>query len=295
MKLKPGLFSFCCGILVLGVAHSRLAAEEAGITVLGTGEVLAKPDCLEIDVSASAGAELTGDAVVKYDDTLRRIRGAFDKLDMKDLTIEQRELSVASGGDAAAGVAAVMAAQNKAASKSTFHISRSLRLVVRKIDKLPETEVIGTISKLLDAAKDSGATVGKDGGANALMQMMGRAASATPVVHFVVEHPEELREQAYRKAFDEATTRATRLAKLANAGLGRATSIEEVATATTVKEASVQERMISAIYGIETGGNDDPRLSSDKLIDIPVRVTLRVRFSLDDTSPQKGSAANALP
>src|SRR5690348_9564899 len=126
------------------------AAEEPGITVLGTGEVLAKPDRLEIDVRASAAAELTSDAVVKYDDTLRRIRNAFVKLDVKDLTMEERELSVASGSEAAGGIAAIVVAPNAAPAKSNFNLTRSLRLVVRHIDKLDETAVISTISKLLD-------------------------------------------------------------------------------------------------------------------------------------------------
>jgi uncharacterized protein YggE len=269
-------------------------AQEPGITVLGTGEVLAKPDCLEIEVRASAEAELTGDAVVKYDDSLRRIRGAFTKLDVKDLAVEERELSVASGAEAAGGLAAVMAAQNKAASKANIQLTRSLRLVVRKIDKLPEAEVIGTISKLLDASKDAGAKIGKEG-SSALLQAIGQGGGASPVVHFVVEHPEEMREQAYQKAFDEATARARRLAKLAQSRLGQAVSIEEIAAAAPAKEAGMQERMLSAIYGIETTSSDDPRLSSDKLIDIPVRVTLRVRFSLANDTSEKGPAANALP
>ncbi|HEV3342830.1 MAG TPA: SIMPL domain-containing protein [Pirellulales bacterium] len=264
------------------------AADEPGITVLGTGEVLAKPDLLEIDVRASAEAELTGDAVVKYDDTLRRIRGAFAKLQMKELTVDERELNIASGAAVTGGLAAVMVGQNTAPAKANFHITRSLRLAVRQIDKRPEADVIATISKLLDAAKDAGATVGKEDGSAALLQMMGRTGGPSSVVHFVVEHPEELREKAYQKAFDEATARATRLAKLAHARLGRAVSIEEVA-ATVAKEAGIQERMVSAVYGLETGGSDDTRLSSDKLIDIPVRVTLRVRFAIEGAAPEKGS------
>jgi hypothetical protein len=172
------------------------------------------------------------------------------------------------------------------------HLARCLWLVVRRIDKMPEADVIGVIGKLLDAAKDAGATVGKEGGSAAILQMMGRSGGSSPVVRFIVERPEDKREQAYRKAFDEAAARAARLAKLAHARLGRAISIEEVAAAAN-KEMGAQERMIAAIYGIETAAADDSRLSSDKLVDIPVRITLRVRFSLDDENTEKGPAANA--
>jgi uncharacterized protein len=290
MMAKRYLISFCGSMLLLA-GPTIQAAEEPGITVLGTGEVLAKPDCLEIDVQASAAAELTGDAVLKYDDTLRRIRAAFTKLDMTDLNVVERELSITSGADAAGGIAA-MAGQNKAAAKANVHLARCLRLVVRRIDKMPEADVIGVIGKLLDAAKDAGATVGKEGGSAAILQMMGRSGGSSPVVRFIVERPEDKREQAYRKAFDEAAARAARLAKLAHARLGRAISIEEVAAAAN-KEMGAQERMIAAIYGIETAAADDSRLSSDKLVDIPVRITLRVRFSLDDENTEKGPAANA--
>jgi len=266
-------------VLVTCLVSLAGAADEPGITVQGTGEVMAKPDLLEIDVRAAAEAELTGDAVVKYDDALRRIRGALARLEMKELTVEERELSIASGAEAAGPLAAVMVAQGKTPAKASFHIARSLRLTVREIDKRPEADVIGTISKLLDAAKDAGADVGKEGGTAALLQMVGRGGGPSSVVHFVVEHPEELREKAYQKAFDEATARATRLEKLARSQLGRAVSIEEVAAA--AKGPGMQEQMISAIYGIGTAGGDDARLSSDKLIDIPVRVTLRVRFAID--------------
>ncbi len=283
----------CGAVLLTWLVPLAGAAEEPGITVLGTGEVMAKPDLLEIEVRASAEAELTGDAVVKYDDNLRRIRGAFAKLQMKELTVDERELNIASGSEAAGGLAAVMVAQNKTPAKANFHITRSLRLAVRQIDKLPEADVIATISKLLDAAKDAGATVGKEGGRAAILQMMGQGGGPSSVVHFVVEHPEELREKAYQNAFDEATAKATRLAKLAHSRLGRAISIEEVA-ASVAKEAGTQEQVISAIYGIGAAGHDDARLSSENLIDIPVRVTLRVRFAIDEATAEK-SAVKAAP
>lgn len=277
--------------LILSCLASLAAAnDEAGVTVLGTGEVPAKPTCLEIDLRAAAAAELSSDAVVKYDDSLRRIRGAFDKLDVKNLAVELRELSIAGGAEASGRAAA---AQNKGAAKENIQIARSLRLVVRQIDQLSEAEVVGAVSKLLDAAKDAGAVVGNDNGASALMQAMGRGGGHEPVARFVVEQPEEPRQQAYQKAFDEATARARRLATLAKVRLGRAVSIEEVAA--PVKEGGLQERMISAIYGIDTPTNNDMRLFSDKLADIPVRVTLRVRFSLLDNNADQEATPHAVP
>ncbi|HEV3022474.1 MAG TPA: hypothetical protein VGX76_08400, partial [Pirellulales bacterium] len=71
--------------LAAGAAwNSSLVAAERAITVFGTGEVLVKPTHVEIDLNANAAAELTGDAIQKYRDSLRRTTEAFKKLEMKD-------------------------------------------------------------------------------------------------------------------------------------------------------------------------------------------------------------------
>jgi len=229
-----------------------------------------------------AAAELTADAIQKYRDSLRRTTEAFEKLDMKDLTIEKRELSFANstpGGNAGAAFAVVGGAP--AAAKPQVDISRALRLVLGNIDQMEEAPLMETIGSLLDTARDSGATVGQGSSSNALLaRMMGQQAGSTSMVTFVVDNASEQHEKAYQQAFSEAKARATRLAKLAGTALGPVISIEEAAEAPK-DDASVQEQMITAIYGIGTkNSNRGLRLTSDKLGDIPVRVTLRVRFEL---------------
>jgi len=75
---------------------SVVLAQETGITVMGTGEATVKPNRLEIDLKASSTAELTSDAVVKYRDSLRRAKDAFDKLKLEKLEIGDRGLNVTS-------------------------------------------------------------------------------------------------------------------------------------------------------------------------------------------------------
>ena len=255
---------------------------EGGITVSGTGEVLAKPTRVEIDLAAGAAAELTGDAIVKYENSLRRTLEVFKKMELKNLKIEQRSLSFESTSGAAAA-ANVFAAGDGAPStaKSQIDITRSLRVVLTETDKLSEQELMETIGRLLDAAKDAGAKIGS-GASNALMmRMMGEAAASTPVVTFVVEDAAAAREKAYQAAFNQARARAARLANLAGQQLGRVESVEEGAETAPQDDASVQERMITAIYGVSSKSDEeDSRLTSQKLADIPVRVTLRVRFAL---------------
>lgn len=78
-------------LLFLAAASAARGDEDSGISVFGSGEVRAKPTRVEIDLTAGAGAELTGDALVKYQDALRRTLSAFEKLELKNLlTIRPR-------------------------------------------------------------------------------------------------------------------------------------------------------------------------------------------------------------
>jgi uncharacterized protein YggE len=155
--------------------------------------------------------------------------------------------------------------------------------VLSEADQLSEAELMDTIGKLLDAAKDAGAKIGARTENALLMRMMGQTASATPVVTFVVEDAAPAREKAYQAAFDQAKARAARLARLAGRRLGRVESVEEGVETSGKNEAGMQERMITAIYGVSSNSDEeDSRLTSQKLADIPVRVTLRVRFTFED-------------
>ena len=96
---------------------------------------------------------------------------------------------------------------------------------------------------------------------------------------FVVADPRAAREKAYRQAFEDAAERAGRLAALSQSSLGRVLAVDEVAAAGHDAR-SLQEAMISEIYGISGAKKTDNRLTSQSLEEIPVRVSLRVRFAL---------------
>lgn len=273
----------CC-LVFAGHAGISLA-EDRAVTVLGSGEVLAKPDALEMTVRASAAAELTGDAVVKYQASLRRLRSAILKLAMKNLSIEERALQIGSTSPDTDEEMVFAAQPQPAAVKSTVQIARALRISVRGIDKMSEAEVIDAIGKLMDTAKDAGAALGSGAPVgNAYQSLPMYGANPAAAIQFVVRHPEPLREQAYRKAFEDATTKATRLAKLAGKRLGDAISIEE------------DTAMRWVAYGNRAEPAETSRLASDELKDIPVLVMLRVRFSLLDNHAEKNEATpNVVP
>jgi uncharacterized protein YggE len=265
------------------VISSPARADDVGIVVSGTGEIQARPTHVEIELTAAASAELTGDAIVKYQDSLRRTLAAFEGLKFKNLDVEQRGLSIASGVGNAAVNAQVMNAAGRAggaALKPQTDISRSLRLVLRGIKDLPEAELMETISKLLDTAKDCGAVVGPQNANSAMItRMIGVGQASNPVLTFVADDADALREQAYEQAFAQAEARARRLAKLAKVELGPVIAVEE--TIEPAEAVATPERIVSTVYGLKDSQKPvDHRLTSDKLGDIPVRINLRVRFAI---------------
>src|SRR3990172_4354138 len=182
-----------CGvwIMLLASAASGARAEQAGITVLGSGEVQGKPDHLEIDLKTGGSAELAGDAIVKYRDAQRRAVAALGALKLKSLEIQPRGLSISSGGPGGAQEAmlAAMGRGQGEAVKSQVGLSKDLRIVLREIQKMPEEELMATVAKVLDTAKDAGATIGTSSAENAMAQMMfgGRGQSGSPAVTFVLD------------------------------------------------------------------------------------------------------------
>jgi uncharacterized protein YggE len=254
----------CASAAAIGalLVCAPVPADEQGIAVTGTGEMLAVPDCLEIDVGASGSAELTADAVIQYRERLRRVTEAFDKLELKQLRLQQHELSVANVAD-------------EQHPHPRVTIARAMRVVVTGIRQMPEEDLLAMVGKVIDAAKDTGSA-----GAEAQAGMF--------AVRFVLQDPKTLREQACQKAFEDAKEQASRLAKLAGGQLGRAVSVSDMSAAA---DYTAVTQVIYAIYGrnAEQELGEQERIVSTGLKEIPVRVSLRVRFELLPTSPLQAS------
>ena len=267
--------------LLANVVSIPLAADEPvlGISVAGSGEVMAQPNLLEIQLSTSGSAELSGDALIKYREATKRTMDAFTQLGVPGLRIAQRGLGIQSqdvGEAQARGIG-----DGGQPGKVDVNISGDLRLSLPGIDKMSEDEVTDIISKLLDAARDSGASLAGNAGNQMFARMYGQQLSSS-VVTFVVANLDEYRERAYQEAFQQARTRAKRLADLSGAKLGPVISIQESDEEAPQPESSRQQKIMAAIYGWGDLGADgkDRRVSSDKLGEVPVRVSLRVRFAL---------------
>jgi hypothetical protein len=181
-----------------------------------------------------------------------------------------------------------VAAEEAPAIKSKVDVGRSLRLVLPDVDKLSEEELTTVIGGLLDTAKDSGAVVGPTGAMSMLARIYGQQASSS-LVTFVVERADEARKRAYKDAFASARERAAHLAELAEAELGRVLSVEEVAESAAVDDENNPMAFVLAASGLSSSNSSkrETRVVSDRMGEIPVRVTLKVRFALKERTGAK--------
>jgi uncharacterized protein YggE len=271
----------CLGCLLvlwsLGSAFARPAPAEEGILVSGTGEALVKPNLLEVYLTAAGEAELGSDAVVKYQQAMTRTLEAFEGLKIADLKLEPRGLGVSTSG-MSAGAAARAGLEPGQAPGAQVVLSRSLRVVVGGIDKLTDDQLIKLVSKLVDTARDMGIHVSAAETSPAMDELAAQQGPQ-PAVQFVADNVEKPREKAYRQAFERARERAQRLATITGVKLGEVKSVEEVRDSNG--EESAQEAYLAGIYGTTSPSRPgDNRVSSSKFSEIPVAVTLRVRFAI---------------
>jgi uncharacterized protein YggE len=137
---------------------------------------------------------------------------------------------------------------------------------------------MNTVLKVLDTARDGGLVIGAGSPQNFYqMQMMMQTGQAAGLAAFKIPDPAQLRSQAYQKAMEDARTKATRLAELAGAKLGRIVSVQEGPA--TPQQAN---QMMAMIYGMmQQQSQPDPELSSNVFGDISLSVNLSVQFALE--------------
>lgn len=258
-----------------------------GITVFGAAEMIAKPDLVEISMRATANAELTADAIVKYRDAKRRILEGFDRLKLEKLKIEEIGVSLTNHTAAEAMQMAMRGmVDTNAAAKSKVEIASSLQLRVSGIKDQSIEQVMEIVGKLLDAAKDSGAEIGPSAADINMAWRYGQQANSA-LVRFVVLDLNELREQAYESAVADARARAERLAKLNGIRVGEVLSVQEVQV--SGDEGGYTTTPWGQVVASH-GKLNEPKITSDTFAEIPFRVKLMVRFGIapeDEKTAQK--------
>lgn len=250
------------------------SGDSGGITVTGVGEVLGAPTSVEIDVRATGSAELTADALVKYRDSKRRTLEAFGNLKLAALKTDVHSMTV-TNTTPGQQQQVIFPGGQQPTTKSTVEIASTIRVTLQDMKNLAEDEIMETIARLLDTAKDAGAVVGDPEAANRA-RYYGQSMNVS-LATFVLDNVSALREQAYQQAIAETRERATRLAELAGVKIGAVLSIQELAAPT-----DSQQQVAYYPWQQPSGGNDRDklRIRSPQYNKIPVRVNLMVRFAI---------------
>ncbi len=173
-----------------------------GFTVAGKAIVLARPDVVEIDLSVSAGSELTADAIVKYRDARRKLREAFAALKLANVAVEERGLLVNQKGSMN-NMYFFGGYQPNQRNKTEVQLSRKLVVRGSDIRKMDEDAVLQLVARLLDVAQDAGGHVGpQQEDYNPYYYRWNQ--QNTGLVRFVLEDFDKLQEEAYEKAITDA-------------------------------------------------------------------------------------------
>lgn len=254
------------------------AADSKGITVSGFGQARGKPVVVEFMGVASGEAELASDAIVKHRDTKRRALKAIEELKVAGLAVESLGFSINQAMDPSMQQM-MMRGQTPPVSKQLVQVSEQLRIVLREVDKLKDEDLVNTVLKVVDAARDGGLVIGAGTATNYYqMQRMMQSGQASGLAMFKIPDSTGLRAQAYQKAMEEARAKAQRLAELAGGKLGRVVAVQE-------GPLSVQQMsQMSAMYGyagVQQQNPLDRELSSNVFGDITLGVSLSVQFALE--------------
>jgi uncharacterized protein YggE len=274
-RLTPRSWRRMMAIVTLLAGPLFARAEQQGISVSGKGEVKSKPTEVEIGALVSGEAELTNDAMVKYRDAKKRAVAAIEGLKIKDLTIEPNGVSVSQAIDPNA---AQMMMQGRAANmgKPKVQASESLKIVIKGVDKIAADALMDTVMKVIDTGRDAGLQIGPPTPTNYYQyQMMMQNGQGQTMLQFKIGDPAAQREEAYKKAMEDAKTKAQRLADLAGIKLGKIVAVQD--SVPVKNENNMNPYM--AYYG--GGTQTDPAdLTSQMLTDITLKVNLTVQFEI---------------
>jgi uncharacterized protein YggE len=294
MSFRTAISAALIGLMAVLAPGATASAQTAlapsagggdGITVFGTGDLSTRPNWVEIDLNLSGKAELTADALVKYRDAKKRVIEALEKLNVKNLSMDERGLTVSAGTPLEQQQRA-MNGMPQVPTKTQIEVASVLRVRVKDVRDLPPEELIKTVGRLLDAAQDTGVSIGPSAAEVMRNMRYGNYTNNTTAVRFVVADLAAIREKAYEQAVADARSRAARLAKLNQLKLGAALSVQEVQVAGDQQvpaNTNVPFGMTPPTPPAEDAG--EPRLTSSNLSGINVQVKLLVRFAIQSPDP----------
>lgn len=290
IAISASLIGLAVAVATCATASAQTALAAAGsgsdgITVFGTGDLSTRPNWVEIDLNLSGKSELTADALVKYRDAKKRVIEALEKLNIKNLSMDERGLTVSAGTPLEQQQRA-MNGMPQVPTKTQIEVASVLRVRIKDVRDLAPEELIKTVGRLLDTAQDTGVSVGPSAAEVMRNMRYGNYTNNTTAVRFVVADLAAIREKAYEQAVADARSRAARLAKLNQVKLGAALSVQEVHVAgdqQSQTNTNVQYGVVQPMPPAEDVG--EPRLTSTNLSGINVQVKLLVRFAIQSPDP----------
>lgn len=278
---------FCAVALVLVTRAAEAQFEplaapySPGAQVSGFGQSRAKPDALQLFVHVQAVAELSDDALIKFREARQRTIDALDGLKLEQLKVIDHGVRLGNDGG---GEDEQMFGNAPAVVKPQVSVSSKLELRLLGIREKSEHEVMELTGRLIDAAKDAGASVIPIGGMS--YNRYGYPRQTGALVQFLLTDVRTLREQAYQKAVDDARRRAERLAGLLGVRLGAALSVQEMAQPQSGNNMQFVQYLGNAAMIPESDEEpDEAAVKSEHFTTVVIPVRLLVRYAM--TEPQR--------
>lgn len=270
-------------IVVCADSLSLFAAEAKVLRVIGVGKVEALPDRVELSGTVAGEAELAADAVKQYREHRRRVVEALEALKLKGLAISGNGMSITTGTDGANPQQALVLGigNQNAAAPAKISVRETLTVTLDGVQSLKSEELLDTVIKLIDSAKDAGLTIGPK--PLSMIEIQFSGASPTALVRFRLNEIDAYRQNAYTKAMENARASAERLAKLANVKLGKIVSIHEGPAPPSPSSSSSSSAYATYVRSIIGASHDtaETDYSSNSFQQIPIGVTLEVDFEIE--------------
>lgn len=263
-KILSGLIAGWLTLLVTAAGQESTTSSTSSIGVTGRGKVKVAPTSVELNGMINIEAELAGDALTKFHTTRKTVSDAIQKIGAADLTLEMGGFGIGPSvpGDSTAQII-LNRSRGAAPEPPKVVIQESVRLRMKKIDKLERDKLYELLTKVIDTAKEAGVVFGPPPNAGRLSINRDEFQSFAT---FSIDDPQTAREQAESQAIQDARTRAERLAKIANCRLGDVRSVREVARSTDY-----------STPGLIRSPNPE---QSQKLDDIEITAIIQVDFKL---------------
>ncbi len=224
MTMRSTTCLVVAGLLVCRSAPMLSAAEPKRLRVTGTGRVELRPDVMELAASVTGSAELTSDTLKKFRENRRRGIAAINKLKIQGLEVKGSGMSVVSNAMMQQFQQMWGGGQPQVSpGQTTF--TETLFVQVPGIDHLPEDQVQDLATKILDAAKDAGLTMGRS--MDRYRNYYDYNNMRPQIVSFRAQNAEMARQKALDMAAEDARKKAEQMSKRLGLGIGKVLSVQD--------------------------------------------------------------------